>query len=113
MGHEGPIFSRTGEVKIENGPPVGLLEEMGPWPDNAIDLVEHGTRFLVFSDGIIEQFNIGGEMFGTDGLLRAFRNNLDRPLDDMVRRIVDELGRFRGSALTKDDQTLLALELID
>jgi hypothetical protein len=113
MGHEGPIFSRTGEIEIENGPPVGLLEEMGPWPENAIDLDEHGARFLVFSDGITEQFNIDGEMFGTEGLLQAFRVHLDRPLGEMVNCIVDDLCRFRGPALTKDDQTLLALELID
>jgi sigma-B regulation protein RsbU (phosphoserine phosphatase) len=113
MGHEGPIFSRTGEVKIENGPPVGLVEERKPWPENIIDLAEHGTRFLVFSDGITEQFDIEGEMFGTARLLRAFLDRLDQPLDDMVRGIVDELVRFRGTAMTKDDQTLLALELVD
>jgi len=113
MGHEGPIFSLTGEVKIENGPPVGFLEEMGPWPENAIDLAEHGTRFVIFSDGIIEQFNIEGEMFGTDRLLGAFRDNLDRPLGEMVDRIVEELVQFRGTALTKDDQTLLAVELVE
>ena len=113
MGHEGPIFSRTGEVKIENGPPVGLLEEFRTWPENIIDLAEHGTRFLVFSDGITEQFNIEGEMFGAARLLQAFRSRLDQPLDDMVRGIVDEAVRFRGAALIKDDQTLLALELVD
>jgi hypothetical protein len=113
MGHEGPIFSRTGEVKVETGPPVGLVEEFQPWPETVIDLAEHGTRFLVFSDGITEQFNIEGEMFGTERLLQAFRNHLDRPLDDLVSRIVDEYDRFRGEALTKDDQTLLALELVD
>jgi serine phosphatase RsbU (regulator of sigma subunit) len=52
-------------------------------------------------------------MFGADRLLDAFRGNLGRPLDDMVGRIVDELGRFRGTALTKDDQTLLTLELVE
>jgi sigma-B regulation protein RsbU (phosphoserine phosphatase) len=113
MGHEGPIFSRTGEVKIENGPPAGLVEEPEPWPENIIDLAEHGTRFLVFSDGITEQFDIEGEMFGTARLLQAFRSRLDRTLDEMLRGIVDELVRFRGEALIKDDQTLLALELVD
>ena len=67
----------------------------------------------MFSDGITEQFNIEGEMFGTERLLQAFRSRLDQPLDDMVRGIVDEAVRFRGAALIKDDQTLLALELVD
>jgi sigma-B regulation protein RsbU (phosphoserine phosphatase) len=78
-----------------------------------LSVAEHGTRFMVFSDGITEQFNIEGEMFGTARLLQAFRSRLDQPLDEMVRGIVDELVRFRGAALIKDDQTLLALELVD
>jgi serine phosphatase RsbU (regulator of sigma subunit) len=110
FGHDGPIFSRTGQIRIENGLPVGLVEEDEPWPENTIDLTEHGNRFLVFSDGITEQFNADGDMFGIDGLREAFRRHLDLPLNEMLRRIVKELAGFRGTALVKDDQTLLALD---
>ena len=113
FGHDGPIFSRTGQIHIESGLPVGLIDEPDPWPENLIHLDEHGSRFLVFSDGITEQFDAGGAMFGIDGLLDSFRRSIDRPLDEMVRRIVGELVRFRGKALVKDDQTLLAVEFRD
>ncbi len=113
FGHMGPIFSRSGQVDLEVGLPIGMLDTVPIWPETELDLEEHGTRFLVFSDGITEQFDIEGEMFGTARLLQAFRSRLDQPLDDMVRGIVDESVRFRGSALTKDDQTLLALELVE
>lgn len=113
FGHHGPIFSRSGLVRVENGPPVGLVEELEPWPETELDLTEHGTRFLVFSDGITEQFNPEGEMFGNDRLVRAFRRHLERPLAYMVGRIVDDLNDFRGPALVKDDQTLLALDFVD
>lgn len=113
FGHNGPIFSRSGQVHIESGFPVGMVEETGSWPENRISLFEHGNRFLVFSDGITEQFNIEGEMFDVPGLLRAFRERLALPLDAMLRGIVERLAEFRGSALVKDDQTLLALELVD
>jgi serine phosphatase RsbU (regulator of sigma subunit) len=112
FGHHGPIFSRSGLIRVENGPPVGLVDELEPWPETEIDLAEHGTRFLVFSDGITEQFNIEGEMFGDDRLVRAFRKYLELPLDDMVTRIVEDLSDFRGPALVKDDQTLLALDFV-
>jgi hypothetical protein len=112
FGHHGPIFSRSGLVRVENGPPVGLVEEL-EWPESELDLAEHGTRFLVFSDGITEQFNPEGEMFGDDRLVRAFRRHLERPLADMVDRIVEDLNDFRGPALVKDDQTLLALDFVD
>ncbi|MHC4224970.1 MAG: PP2C family protein-serine/threonine phosphatase [Planctomycetota bacterium] len=112
FGHHSPIFSRSGQVDVESGPPVGMIEELGPWPETNIDLAEHGTRFLVFSDGITEQFDINGEMFGSDRLSQAFRKHLERPLDDMLAGIVNDLSDFRGSALVKDDQTLLAVDFV-
>jgi serine phosphatase RsbU (regulator of sigma subunit) len=72
-------------------------------------LREHGSRVLVFSDGITEQFNDDGEMFGVAGLVKAFQRTIDAPVDEMVRPIIEELRSFRGSAQVKDDQTLLAL----
>ena len=112
FGHDGPIFSRTGPIQIESGFPVGLTEENKPWPEKDLDLTEHGKRFLVFSDGITEQFNANGELFGINGLHEAFRKHIDLPLDEMVSRIVKNLTRFRGTALVKDDQTLLALDFV-
>jgi serine phosphatase RsbU (regulator of sigma subunit) len=112
FGHHNPIFSHTGQLVVDGGPPVGLAEEMRPWPDTQIDIVKHGHRFLAFSDGITEQFNISGEMFGTVRLLRAFQKHLELPLDNMLAKIVEELNRFRRSALVKDDQTLLAIEFV-
>jgi hypothetical protein len=110
FGHEGPIFSRTGPLRIDNGLPVGMVQETRGWPENDIDLDRHGARFLVFSDGITEQFNVEGEMFDIDGLHAAFNRHLGLPLEQMLRRIVADLETFRGEALVKDDQTLIALQ---
>lgn len=112
FGHYNPLFSRTGQLPVDAGPPVGLAEEAEPWPDTRIDIKKHGNRFLVFSDGISEQFNIAGEMFGTVRLLKAFLSHLKLPLDNMLEKIVEELNRFRRQALVKDDQTLLAIEFV-
>jgi hypothetical protein len=112
FGHHSPIFSCTGQIYIDRGPPVGFADEVQPWPESRIDMVEHGNRFLIFSDGITEQFNVEGEMFGIARLVRAFRRNLEMPLDEMLANIVRELNGFRRSALVKDDQTLLALEFV-
>jgi serine phosphatase RsbU (regulator of sigma subunit) len=112
FGHYSPIFSRTGQLHVDGGPPAGLAEEDEPWPETCIDMAEHGNRFLVFSDGITEQFNGEGEMFGTDRLLRVFRRHLELPLEHMLGKIIAEFNRFRSAALVKDDQTLLALEFV-
>ena len=41
------------------------------------------------------------------------RDCLDRPLDELLQRILDDLAAFRGDVLVKDDQCLLALELLN
>lgn len=111
FGHMGPLFSRTGQVELEVGLALGMYDSIPVWPETVIDLDEHGTRFLVFSDGITEQFDASGEMYGTDRLLRAFRDSLDLDVTATVRRIVEDLDEFRGEAIVKDDLTLLCLEL--
>lgn len=109
FGHEDPIFSRSGPISMRGGYPVGLIEREEPWGETTLELREHGSRFLVFSDGITEQFNSNGEMFGVTGLVGAFQRAIDAPVHEMVRRIIEELQSFRGSAQVKDDQTLLAV----
>ncbi|MFT4513660.1 MAG: serine phosphatase RsbU (regulator of sigma subunit) [Planctomycetota bacterium] len=109
FGHEDLIFSRSGPISMHGGCPVGLMEREEPWDETTLNLSEHGSRFLVFSDGITEQFNDNGEMFGVEGLVQSFQGAIDAPVDEMVRRIIQELRSFRGSAQIKDDQTLLAL----
>ena len=110
FGHEGPIFSRSGQVSMEHGPPIGLDADIDDWPEVVLGFAEHGDRFLVFTDGVPEQFNLEGRMFTVAGLERVFRDHLDRPLSQMMDRIVQAVEVFRGSAIVKDDQTLLAMQ---
>jgi sigma-B regulation protein RsbU (phosphoserine phosphatase) len=111
FGHAGPIFSRSGQVQLGVGLPLGMVETVPIWPSTELDLREHGTRFLVFSDGITEQFDADGAMYGTQRLVETFRSALDLDLDAMLRRIVEDVDVYRGDALVKDDRTLIALEL--
>lgn len=111
FGHTGPIFSRSGEVCLKAGLALGIVDTIPIWPETKLDLTEHGTRFLVFSDGITEQFDSEGEMYGTERLIKIFRDTLTLDLDDMLRGIVEDLVAFRGDALVKDDQTMIALEM--
>lgn len=112
FGHMGPLFSRSGQVRLKAGLSLGMIDTVPVWPETELDLAEHGTRFLVFSDGITEQFDAEGEMYGTERLLAVFLDSLDLDLDAMLRRIVADVTSFRGDAIVKDDLTLVALELL-
>lgn len=112
FGHHAPIFSRSGEVPMEAGLALGIVDTIPVWSEIELDLEQHGTRFLLFSDGITEQFDTRGEMYGNDRLTQALHGSLDLELDTALHRIIDDWTAFRGDALIKDDQALIALELV-
>lgn len=110
FGHSGPIFSKAGHITLDGGMPIGLMEQDEPWPEATLSLGTHGRRFLIFTDGVTEQFNLQGEMFGETALERVFQQTLELPLPQMLERTCACLEEFRGDALVKDDRTLLGLE---
>ncbi|MFT7680238.1 MAG: hypothetical protein ACI8QC_004244 [Planctomycetota bacterium] len=113
FGHNSPIFSRSGEVSMGAGLALGITDSIPIWPEIELDLQEHGTRFLVFSDGITEQFDSQGQMYGSKGLIGALKGSLDIDLESMLDQIVDDWTAFRGNAVIKDDQVLLALQFME
>jgi len=111
FAHEGPIFSNCGRLVIPTGLPVGVLGEAEPWPELSLDLAQLGQRFLLCSDGLAEQFNAEGEMFGGERLEECFLRGRALPVPELVTELMAKVEAFRGSALVKDDRTLLAVEL--
>lgn len=110
FGHQPPLFSRSGSVRFESGLPLGMVDTVPRWPETELDLDEHGSRFVIATDGITEQFDEHGEMYGEERLLEALRSSRNLDLDTMLRRIREDLSAFRGQAIVKDDRTLVAIE---
>lgn len=115
FGHSGPIFSEAGYIEPKPGLPVGIIANgtAGPWAELVVPFENHGRRFIIFTDGLTEQFDLAGEMYGEARLEQAFRRNLHLPLQQLVADIRAEVDAFRGGALIKDDQALLAIEVIE
>jgi len=111
FGHQGVIFTPSGPVELPGGLPVGIMADFEDWPVESLDLKVLGARFLAFTDGIVEQFDAEGEMYSTEKLTRDFAATTSLPLIKSIALILAELEKWRGSALVKDDQTLLAVQL--
>ena len=111
FGHDSPIFSEAGQIDLETGVPLGITRTPRGWPENKIYLKNSGRRILIFSDGITEQFNSKGEMFGVGRLYDSFRRNREFNLKKSLTHILDDLDVFRGGALIKDDRTIVGINL--
>jgi len=107
-GHNLPFVLRGGQVtRLEaRGMPLGLMP--GSVYDEHEAEIEPDDIILLYSDGITEQHDTDGEMFGFDrtaALVAAATSG-----DDLVDRSVDALGAFSAGVEQEDDITLVTLQ---
>jgi len=110
-GHlPGLLVDGAGEVRwlTGGGTPVGLVPE-APYESHTLRL---GTDdvLVLYTDGIWEAENPGGEEFGRERLARAVVATRERPAGEIVAAVQDEWSRFRDGADQGDDTTLIALK---
>jgi anti-anti-sigma factor len=89
------------------GMPLGLMP--GLTYEQSTAIIQPGEHLLLYSDGLCEQHDGTGEMFGfprTSEVVAASTSG-----QDLVDRCVSELARFTGPGVEQeDDITLVALE---
>lgn len=85
--------------------------------DNAVDSqatiempIQTGDRVLIYTDGLIENFNSQGEMLGIDGLRTIVKETCHLPLPDMKQQILDRVASWR-SGPAADDVSLVLIEI--
>ena len=94
----------TLEELNSTGTVLGLFEE---WDCSMQERqLAPGDVLALYTDGITESFDDAGEEFGEQRLLEALRQNRDRPIQEAVSAIIDEVRRF-SSLEQHDDITLI------
>lgn len=113
-GHPSPVLIRRGKELIvlgDGGPPVGL------WLDSQYDTIRTtfcpGDRLMLYSDGVTECANRGGELFGEERLLAYLSATGAEPLPSMLAGLEREMEQWRGQVDFDDDVSLLALEFTE
>ena len=70
-----------------------------------------GDRYLVYTDGIIEAYSEEvEEQFGEKRLHDSFKKHIERPLDQMIRSIINDVKKFMGKSKFYDDLAIVAVE---
>jgi serine phosphatase RsbU (regulator of sigma subunit) len=111
-GHMHPLIWKESQKsfrKIEPpGPGLGILPKV-QYKDVKVS-VEPGDKILFFTDGITEQKNDGGEMYGQQRLEMSFSHCIHSGERHIVQELFQDLERYRGSREFMDDVTLMLLE---
>lgn len=111
-GHPAPLLIRGHRVveRLESPTtlPVGFG---GQRPQISGRRLERGDRVLCYTDGVIEERNLAGEIFGEDRLIDCINNMqpVEEGLRGELRRLSHTLKDQRGGH-TSDDATLFLIE---
>lgn len=92
-----------------SGFPVGLLE--GAQYDETQFPALAGDVILLYSDGVSDQPNEAGELYGERRLARYFTSITELSAKELAAALLDDITRFRGSAPVHDDQTVIVLKV--
>ncbi len=110
-GHPLPMIFRHSDKKAIELPcpgvyPLGIepYEIEIPVTDTKL---EPGDRFLIYTDGLTERFDMGGKTYGEERLLRLLAiDSADDP-QGVIAAIMADVEQFAGEHPADDDQALL------
>ncbi len=109
-GHPPLLLARGGSLEriTRTGLPLGAMCK-GSFIARSARL-EPGDRLILYTDGLTEARNTGGEFFGEEALRGAVLTHSARGPASLVRHLLSEVERFRARAPKTDDSTLLIVE---
>jgi len=109
-GHNPPyILSTDGihMVEMTNGLALGVLEDF-IYESKKVTL-KQGDKLLLYTDGVVEAFNLEEIAYGEEKLENFLNNRLTLPVETIIKNSFTDVSDFVGLAPQSDDITLLGL----
>jgi sigma-B regulation protein RsbU (phosphoserine phosphatase) len=109
-GHNPPLIIRHGgnpEYLDASGIPIGMMD-LDTWKEESIK-INPGDFILIFSDGIPEAMNRGGDQFGDERLEKYVLDNCDKTPGKLLKSLMTEIDNFIEDYSRSDDITAIAL----
>ena len=114
-GHHHPLFWRNFKQEFESievpGPLLGLVNDT--FYGTVTFNIEPGDKILFYTDGIMEERNTNGVMFGIERLKECFRKTITEGIDSVTDYLITEFRSFVQKDTYEDDITLLFYEFND
>jgi len=112
-GHLPPYhyISTTDTLKaIEHGAfPLGVLQKID-YPSQIVPITP-GDRLIYYSDGLIEALNETEEFYGFERFEASIRQNIQEPVEAMLKLILKDVRNYCGDVPQEDDMTLVIIAL--
>ena len=109
-GHPYPILVRDGACQDLEVPGWILGSQENSTYDEILVHLQPGDMIVMYSDGIIEERNPGGEMYGLPRLNALLPTLVNDEPDSVIEAIKSDVTMFRGRRPQSDDMTILVLK---
>jgi len=110
-GHEPPLLLRRGQLtRLETGGMIVGVDVNQTYRKGLIDL-EPDDLMLIYTDGLADAQNFGGQRFGRHRVEQAMRDMVGSPARDVVNHILWEMRRYVGLNLAIDDTTIVVIRV--
>jgi serine phosphatase RsbU (regulator of sigma subunit) len=110
-------LSRAAQIVAPDGLVLGLQIDNGEMFDRLLEEwtlpLGPGDLFLMYTDGLTETMNAGGDIFGDSRLGALVEEYSHLPFEELRETIVREVRSFAGSEAQQDDMTMLLLKVED
>lgn len=116
-GHNPPMLFPKGDVteKVRlleaGGLILGMLKNM-PYEQETIAL-HAGDLLILFTDGVSEAMNENDEEFEEFRIEETVRKHIDKPVEQLMYCLEEDVKKFSGTAPQSDDITMLTMRFKD
>ncbi len=114
-GHEHVLLYKTENGKVQSiksgGIAVGMVDDISTITREKELDVKIGDTIVLYTDGVTEAENTGGQRYNLDRLITAIERHGMKPARELHKILIDDIYGFIGGAEQWDDITLLVLKV--
>jgi sigma-B regulation protein RsbU (phosphoserine phosphatase) len=114
-GHDAPLLYKQKSQAVTPIKPPGMvvgIDSGGVFDRLTMDFavpLEPGDCLVLYTDGVTEALNAEGDEFGLERMMQSVRAGANDGAQAIVKRIIQDVRDFTGSAPQNDDITLIAI----
>jgi sigma-B regulation protein RsbU (phosphoserine phosphatase) len=114
-GHQAYLLRAGGQVRKlkSTGIPLGIKDHWTTIYEPPRVALQAGDILVIATDGIEEQKDPAGEMFGRDRMLEVVRNHAHKPVDQIVEQLCSAVSQFSGGLNQGDDVTVVIVKVLN
>ena len=112
-GHEHILIYRNGgevEAIISGGFMLGMIPEIGSFLEEREIRLQPHDKILLYTDGVTEAESQNRDRFSLDRLKEVFKKHSQKPANELMLAVKDEVYTFIGDHPQYDDITLVVME---